>query len=362
MAGAILPSGPGGQPRAWGADHQRLHRHLLRQPALLPRDAPLLLAVSGGQDSMAMGGLLRDLQPLHGWTLHLWHGDHDWRPEAGRQAAELAAWAERQQLPLRVERWPRTEGGGNREQQARLWRYGCLEREARRLGCGHVLTAHTASDRAETVLLHLARGSHRRGLSGLRSNLPLAALLAGERGGDPGEDSGLRLVRPLQLFSRQDTARLCRQWGWPVWVDPTNGDLSLSRNRIRAHVLPELEALHPGAARRISAQAERLAAELDQQQELLDIALSSLTAGPGQLNRDALLGLSIANRRSLLQRWLELERGSGLQSRTLDDLLTRLPRQRGPGQLDLGGGWQLHWQGSRLTLLPPLPPPAAGHG
>ena len=119
---------------------------------------------------MALTGLLRDLRPLHGWTLHLWHGDHGWRAEAGAQAEELSAWAQRQQLPLELDRASAAPVG---EAAARQWRYRCLETRARQLGCCHVVTGHTASDRAETVLLNLARGSHRRGLGSLRSSRPL---------------------------------------------------------------------------------------------------------------------------------------------------------------------------------------------
>ncbi|MFM7087842.1 MAG: tRNA lysidine(34) synthetase TilS [Cyanobium sp.] len=412
MAERILPSGPETEDRNWSADHQRLHRSLLRRPDLLPRGAPLLLAVSGGQDSIAMTALLRDLVPLHRWRLHLWHGDHGWRPESARQAGELAAWAAAQGLPLQLERWAHPDAPGNREAAARLWRYGCLQRQALRLGCRHVLTAHTASDRAETVLLHLARGSHRRGLAALRRQQPLASLLAamaipggqgasgradaavqlppgsaaarvpapqdaGSDGDWPGVGSGppgqggagdgpepvhlspepkLLLVRPLQIFSRQDTARLCRQWGWPVWRDPLNDDPALSRNRIRAEVLPVLEALHPGASRRISAQAERLAAELEQQQELLDLALAPLGIAPAALDRRALQQLSPATQRLLLQHWLQRVWGRPLESRRLEVLLPRLARGREPGQLDLGGGWRLCWQRTTLALLSPAHP------
>jgi tRNA(Ile)-lysidine synthetase-like protein len=178
MTGAILPSDPGSDPPGWGPDQQRLHRHLLHHPALLPRGASLLLAVSGGQDSMAMTGLLLALQRLHHWRLHLWHGDHGWRPESAQQAEQLASWAAGRGLSFSLERQPRLPVWGNREAIARAWRYRCLARQALRHGCSHVLTAHTASDRAETVLLHLARGSHRRGLAGLRSLQPLAPLLA----------------------------------------------------------------------------------------------------------------------------------------------------------------------------------------
>jgi len=417
MADAILPSGAGTPPPRWSSDHLRLHRSLLRQPQLLPRGATLLLAVSGGQDSMAMTGLLRDLQPLHQWRLHLWHGDHGWRPDSASQAEALRAWARNLELPITLERQQderqRGEQGqaeaaaGNREADARSWRYGCLQRQALRLDCRHVLTAHTATDRAETVLLHLARGSHRRGLASLRRRQSLAALLAGSSlppaeaadGDGPQAPPGthqaagdttpsgpaqaaaasdgtrpptgsrqpattqplLWLVRPLQIFCRQDTARLCRREGWPVWPDPTNDQLELSRNRIRARVLPVLEELHPGACRRISDQAERLAAEQEQQQELLDLALIPLRIDRLALDRRALLQLSPAGQALLLQHWLRLTHGRELESRGLAALLPRLALERGAGRLDLAGGWQLRWKGTTLSLLPSHPP-QHGHG
>lgn len=339
-----------------------------------------------------MSGLLRDLCGLHHWRLHLWHGDHGWREESWRQACELDSWARRQGLAIRLERQPAVSTSGNREAVARRWRYRCLQWEALRLGCRHVLTAHTATDRAETVLLHLARGSHRRGLAALRRRLPLAALLqealptaceqpgpcsiaaavppaaadADEAASLPSQPSGLEppptvwLVRPLQLFTRQDTERICRLQGWPVWQDPSNSELELSRNRIRAQVLPVLEQLHPGAARRISEQAERLAAEQEQQQELLDLALIPVQTGPLQLDRRALLRLSAAAQGLLLQHWLRRCRGQELDSRSLAALLPRLALQRGAGRMDLAAGWQLRWQGTTLALRPPRP--LAGHG
>ncbi|MFM7314220.1 MAG: tRNA lysidine(34) synthetase TilS [Cyanobium sp.] len=354
-------------PPRWSADHLRLHRSLLLQPRLLPRGASLLLAVSGGQDSMAMTGLLMDLQPHHRWRLHLWHGDHGWRPESSRQALELQTWARQRQLPMQVDRQDPPGESEHREASARRWRYLCLRSEALRVGCSHVLTAHTASDRAETVLLNLARGSHRRGLASLRRRLPLEALLEDQdagadvpaplrsgaletEGAAPGEGV-LWLVRPLQLFSREDTLRLCRRHRWPTWIDPTNAMSTLSRNRIRARVLPVLEELHPGAARRISQQAERLAAEQDQQQELLELALAPLLLAPSGLDRRALVRLSPVSQGLLLQHWLVRARGRGIDSRSLASLLPRLAMERGSGQMDLSGGWQLSWQGSTLALL-----------
>jgi tRNA(Ile)-lysidine synthase len=343
----ILPSDAERPSRRWGPDQDRLHRHLLRHPALLPKGAHLLVACSGGQDSMALTGLLRDLRTRHDWRLSLWHGDHGWRPESAAQAEALAVWAGHQGLRLNCQRAlpiPPSEAA------ARQWRYACLLHLAEAWGCGHVLTAHTATDRAETLLLNLARGSHRRGLGALRPSRALA--------------EGVRLVRPLLLFSREDTARICREQGLPVWLDGSNADPRFSRNRLRADVLPVLEALHPGATARIAAMAERLAQDEDGALELVDLALIGLApplppAPTGQeadlavLDRRALVALQPANQRRLLHAWLRKRAGATLDAAALEQLLARLPLDRGPGGQDLAQGWHLRWDGRRLTLHPP---------
>lgn len=298
---------------------------------------------------MALLGLLRDLQRLHHWPLHLWHGDHRWRPESGRVASELAGWCRDQGLDLHVSSWLRPLDATS-EATARHWRYGQLAEQARCLGVSHVVTAHTASDRAETMLLHLARGSHRRGLASLRSLRSLTS--------DPGDP--IVLARPLLPFSRTDTARLCEQLKLPVWHDPSNTNRRYSRNRIRAEVLPVLEELHPGAAHRISAQAERLVEEVDSRNELVALALQTLKTCSSQsttpaLQRPALGSLASANQRQLLHHWLEQVTGLVLPARQLEELLMRMQPGHPPGQADLSAGWQLQWDRSTLWLKPSAP-------
>lgn len=338
----ILP--PQALERAWGREHLRLHRHLRHQPELLPPGASLLLAVSGGQDSMALLALLLGLRRLHGWRLQLWHGDHGWRPEAAEQADELACWCRHQGLELTID--ARTQPGPasttHTEAQARAWRYERLEAQALALGCSHVVCGHTASDRAETLLLHLARGSHRRGLASLR---PRRAL--GSR--------GLQLSRPLLIFDRSDTGRLCQQLQLPLWLDPSNDDLRYSRNRLRQTVLPELEALHPGAARRLSATAERLAREHEAQLDWLRVALQWLAAEPDGLDRIRLAGLQRVNQAAVLELWLSRQLGGSIAASQLETLLERLQPGRPPGRWDLAAGWQLRWDRTRLVLVQPEP-------
>jgi tRNA(Ile)-lysidine synthase len=327
---------------------------------LLPPRAPLLLAVSGGQDSMALTALLRDLRPLHGWRLWLWHGDHRWRPESAEQARQLAAWAAEQGLPMRVEPASDGEATPRSEAAARRWRYACLAREARRRDCRHVVTGHTGSDRAETVLLNLARGCHSRGLAGLRASSPLPLPASGVSIPPPAGAPPL-LVRPLLPFSRSDTARICRQQGLPVWPDPSNRDPRFGRNRVRAEVLPVLEALHPGAARRISDLAERLAEEEEGHDALAALALGRLAADPAEaepptrLSRPELAALPGAARRRLLARWLRLRR-LGVDAALLEELGRAIAPGRPPGQRLLAGGWRLCWDRRTLSLFPPCAP------
>ena len=299
---------------------------------------------------MALLALLRDLQRLHHWPLHLWHGDHRWRPESGQVAAELAGWCSDQGLKLHVSAWLRPLAATS-EADARHWRYGQLAEQARCLGVGHVVTAHTASDRAETLLLHLARGSHLCGLASLRS-LRLLSTDASEP---------IALARPLLPFSRADTARLCQQLKLPIWQDPSNTDRRFSRNRIRAEVVPVLEELHPGAAQRISAQAEMLVEEVESSNELVNLALQTLKTvashdGAPGLQRQELGDLALANQRQLLHQWLEQSTSLSLPARQLEELLRRLQTGQPPGQADLGAGWQLRWDRCTLWLHPPAAP------
>lgn len=285
---------------------------------------------------MALTALLADLRRLHGWHLQCWHGNHGWRPEASQQAAELADWLMTRGLNLHLGRAEPPPPG---EAAARHWRYAQLAAAARQLGSTRVVTGHTASDRAETVLLNLARGSHRLGLAALAEQRRL--------GGGPEQ-----LVRPLLMFTRADTATIVEDLQLPVWHDTSNDDPRFRRNRVRAEVLPVLEALHPGAARRISAMAGRLAEEGEGHRQLLDLAIAGLQDGDG-LRLDAVLALSAGNRRALLQHWLLQRLGRPLAAQPLEQLMASLGGAAGHGRWDLGEGHWLAWAGRRLSLMPP---------
>jgi tRNA(Ile)-lysidine synthase len=317
----------------WTSWHDRLHRRLLMQPQLLPQGSSLLLAVSGGQDSMALLALLQDLAPMHGWSLSLWHGDHRWHDGSSRIAAELSSWCQQRKLPLQVDE--AVLGDVPSEAKARQWRYERLEQRGRQVGAD-VVTGHTASDRAETLLLQLARGSDLAGLAALPSVRPLCP-------------EGPLLRRPLLHLQRHDTLQICRDLALPIWEDPSNQSPEFGRNRIRMEVLPVLEALHPGSTQRISDLAERVSQVRDSQTELSRMALGVLQSPTG-LDRRGLGALSSASRRLLLAQWLQQQGVPALPASQLDELSQRLKSGAPGGAADLAGGWQLSWGGGELVL------------
>nr|AUG32431.1 putative MesJ-like protein [Paulinella longichromatophora] len=321
----------------WSPWHERLQGQIVANKSFLPYGANVLLAISGGQDSMALARLLCDLQRIYNWKLHLWHGNHRWRSDSDQVARELEKWAYKEQLYF-------CSNLPNRllcsESLARRWRYECLIDQSKQLGCHHIITAHTGSDRAETLLLNIARGSDRHGIASLPTSRKLGYL------------KNINLVRPLLNFSRRDTAAICQQWKLPIWHDTTNENLSFSRNRIRYHVLPVLEDLHPGANLRISSLSSRLQEENQILLELIPLAIKSLQESNDchQLLRFELVSLSKCSQRHILYQWILVECHRTIKTAVLERLIWRLPLDQGPGKLDLAGGWFLAWDRKYLRL------------
>lgn len=202
---------------------------------LLPAGARrLVLAVSGGADSMAMLELSSEL----GLELEVAHVDHCLRPDSAEDAAFVEAEARRRGLPFHLERvkvrklahrWKTSL-----EAAGRKARYRFLRRLARRLGA-LAATAHTADDQAETVLMRLAEGGSP---TGIWPRL------------------GGWLVRPLLRWRRDDLRRLLTERGLTWREDPTNLS-SLPRSRVRHQVLPAMESLNPNAVEGLCRVAER---------------------------------------------------------------------------------------------------------
>ncbi|MBA3689298.1 MAG: tRNA lysidine(34) synthetase TilS, partial [Chloroflexi bacterium] len=218
----------------------------------IPDGVAMVLAVSGGPDSTALLHGAAAMAADRGWRLTVGHLDHGLREMSAKEAAAAAAIAAGLGLPAEVRR---VEVAGlaasehrSLEDAGRQARYRFLEEVAATLGEGTlIVTAHTADDAAETVLLRLARGSGLRGLRGIPAR----------RG---------RIVRPLLHARRAPLRAALDAAGIGYLTDPSNTDLAHARNWVRAELLPALERLNPAAVEALT-RFGRLAADDD---DLLD--------------------------------------------------------------------------------------------
>jgi tRNA(Ile)-lysidine synthase len=180
----------------------------------------VLVAVSGGADSVALLHLLLTLAPELSLSLHVLHVDHGLRSDSDRDAAFVCGLAARLGVPADVARVT-VPHGGSLEAAARAERYAALDAHARRLGARRIALGHTADDQAETVLMRMLGGAGVRGLAGMPA----------VRG---------RVIRPLIETRRADLVALLQAAGLPWIEDPSNRDPRFLRNRIRHELLPLL--------------------------------------------------------------------------------------------------------------------------
>ena len=280
-------------------------------------DRPVLVACSGGADSLALlAGTVFEAR-AGGWHVVGVTVDHALQDgSAGRAeqvVAQMAGLGVAETVGVRVSV---TASGQGPEAAAREARYAVLGEVAERLGSEVVLLGHTLDDQAETVLLGLARGSGGRALSGMRR------AFAPYR-------------RPLLELTREQTEAACRALGLEFWTDPHNADPRFTRSRVRERVLPVLEAeLGPGVAAALARSADLLRADAD----LLDALAASAADGverDGGLDCVALAGLPDALRTRVLRRWL-LARGAhdvGADHVAAVDALVTGWRGQGPAHL-----------------------------
>ncbi len=246
--------------------------------ALLPAGGAVVVAVSGGADSVALLDILRQLAPARRWRLHIAHVNHQLRgAESDADAAFVAQLAERAGLPCAIQtidvaRAQQTHASP--ENTARQLRYAALAAIARDVGARNIALAHHQDDQAETVLLHLLRGSGLGGLAGMRYASPLPPLAetalplaetapplrstAMHENGQP--QAPITLARPLLDVSRADLRAYCARRGLTYREDSSNADTAPQRNWLRHTALPLLETRYPAAARTL-ARAARLLAE-----------------------------------------------------------------------------------------------------
>ncbi len=255
--------------------------------ALTPDDHTLLVACSGGPDSLALAVAVRHAASRLGRHHAAVVVDHGLQPTSAAVATRTVA-----QLKglgyLDVERSRaavNTSARNGPEAAARTARYTALAERATELDAA-ILLGHTLDDQAESVLLGLVRGSGLRSLAGM----------AGRRG---------RLVRPFLDLPRAVTAAVCTESGLEPWRDPHNDDPAYTRSRIRSRVLPLLEAeLGPGVAEALARTARLARLDADLLDDLAEAASANRTSDPGPERADLSERAEGADRAGLDCRWL----------------------------------------------------------
>lgn len=195
----------------------------------------IVCAVSGGADSMALLWGLYLLKDGLGITLSAAHFNHGLRgEESDKEEAFVREFCQRFEIPLSAGSGNVTAGKKGLEAAARDARYGFLDTLP-----GKIATAHTADDNAETVLMHLVRGT---GLKGLGGIAPVNG----------------RLIRPMLTITRQQVEAFLEEYHISHIEDSSNGTDAFLRNRLRHHVMPLLRQENPCIAENMSAMALRL--------------------------------------------------------------------------------------------------------
>ncbi|HUG67781.1 MAG TPA: tRNA lysidine(34) synthetase TilS [Pirellulaceae bacterium] len=212
---------------------------------------PVVVAVSGGADSVALLRGLVSLAEGSNSALVAAHFNHRLRPDSGQDADFVGKLCGRMQvrceLGVAVDELAAVAAGGI-EEAARDARYEFLAKIARQVGARYVATAHTADDQTETILHRIVRGTGIRGLAGIPVSRELVP--------------GITLIRPLLAFQRSEIVDYLGELGQPYRNDSSNSDERFTRNRIRHALLPTLrDAYNPNvdeSLRRLGMLAEEI--------------------------------------------------------------------------------------------------------
>jgi tRNA(Ile)-lysidine synthase len=319
--------------REWASEEQLAVRLAVRRClADLTAGETVLVACSGGPDSTALAAATGVEGSRAGRRVGAVVVDHGLQDGSGERAEASASWLRANGLgPVDVVR-VRVAAGGGPEDAARRARYEALAAAADRHSAAVVLLGHTRDDQAETVLLGLARGSGARSLAGMPATRD-------------------RYRRPLLALDRA-TVRAAVPAGAPVWEDPHNVDPAYRRSRVRARVLPVLEAeLGPGVAAALARTADLLRADADALDRWAGDAYADLADDAGlELSRLAALPTAVRTR---VLRWAALDAGAPAGALTaahvtaLDAMVTDWHGQGSPA---LPGPLVAHRSGGRLTL------------
>jgi tRNA(Ile)-lysidine synthase len=326
--------------------------NFVREHKLFSAHDKLVVAVSGGADSVCLLHVLAQLQSKPGVELHVAHLNHQLRgAESDSDASYVSELACKLGVPATVERRDiaayHDQKGGSLEEAAREARYGFLAEVAKETGASKVVVGHTSDDHVETILLHLLRGAGTTGLCGLQ---PRSELQCGEGGGK------LEIVRPLLEVTRQETLDYCQRYDLAPRSDSSNISLSFLRNRIRLELLPILRSYNPGVDKALLRLADIAVDDIsfiEEQTSLLWNELAREEGGVIFLDMSKMVFLPRAIQRQVFRMAVKQLRGNlkDIEADHIGTMMDFLSKPAGK-KLCLPDGLTLSTEYGRLVLAP----------
>ena len=331
----------------------------IKQNNLLSASEKLVVAVSGGADSVCLLHILASLQKRLKLKLHLAHLNHQLRDaESEADADYVSDLARKLDIPATIER--RDVKGYQRKQRlsleeaAREVRYRFLTEVAGAVSAQAVAVGHTRDDHIETILMHLIRGAGTRGMRGLQPSTEW-----------PSKAGSLTVIRPLLGVSHQETENYCRQHRLAPRLDASNLSLSPLRNSIRQQLLPLLESYNPSIAEALLRTGRIAGDDIDFLDKETARLWGEIARQEGEviiLDRKELDRLPPTLQRYLLRASAERLLGSAkdIEMRHIEEMMTVLGKPAGkrlslPGGLIFATGYEQYQLTTDMTSLSPLP-------
>jgi tRNA(Ile)-lysidine synthase len=288
----------------------KFRQNILSGTLVVP-DSTVLLAVSGGVDSMVMLDLFNRFKESAELDIVVAHVNHGLRAAASDSDESLVRdAAERYGIPFSSIRWS-FGGEGNLQDEARRFRLNFFTEVAKKYSASSIATGHNQNDQVETVFLHMLRGSGLNGLCGISWCSDL--------------EQGIALVRPLLNISRLEIADYAKTQGLNFAEDASNSSDKYTRNELRNKFLPQMEKLNPNLRNNIAAMADRLKEDEEAlnflTQKFCDAEFKGVEGGVTFL-RDVFLSCVPAVRRRVLI--AAYERVNGSRSNLNSDQVARM--------------------------------------
>lgn len=340
-----MPAGP--------APIERKVTELVREYGLLSGGETVLVAVSGGPDSVCLLHVLNKLQKDLDILLHVAHLDHGLRgAESEADAFYVKELCEKLGIPSTIEKRDVNEFNKERrtslEEAAREVRYRFLDEVAETVGASRVAIGHTRDDQVETLLMHYLRGTGIQGLRGLR---PAAPIPYGK------QDDGRWVIRPLLNTGREETNAYCRSSELQPRIDSSNAQTGFLRNRIRIELIPLLRQYNPDIDDTLIRLADMAGEDADFIDRQAAAVFDQTTTSEGCLtclDAGKLRGVPLSLQRRVFR--LVLERAYGtlkdVESIHVESLVRLLFGATGKC-VNLPGGLMAANERNRMVIIPP---------